>query len=40
MTLVSPDGPVAGFLLHIQGDRADFRWSDEPFGDDSEDSGA
>ncbi|WP_411098572.1 hypothetical protein [Streptomyces sp. x-45] len=30
--LVSPDGPVAEFLLHIQGDRAWFRWSDEPFG--------
>ncbi|MBZ6292251.1 hypothetical protein KVH30_14690 [Streptomyces olivaceus] len=30
--LVSPDGPVAGFLLHIRGDRAWFRWSDEPLG--------
>ncbi|MET7325727.1 hypothetical protein [Streptomyces sp. NPDC005549] len=30
--LVSPDGPVAEFLLHIEGDRAWFRWSDEPFG--------
>ncbi|MDT0612634.1 hypothetical protein [Streptomyces lancefieldiae] len=30
--LVSPDGPVAEFLLHIKGDRAWFRWSDEPFG--------
>ncbi|MGW8063780.1 hypothetical protein ACVV2G_16240 [Streptomyces ziwulingensis] len=29
--LVSPDGPVAEFLLRIQGDRAWFRWSDEPF---------
>ncbi|MER6322042.1 hypothetical protein ACWDF1_03070 [Streptomyces coelicoflavus] len=29
--LVSPDGPVAEFLLHIEGDRAWFRWSDEPF---------
>ncbi|MFE2459137.1 hypothetical protein [Streptomyces sp. NPDC059402] len=29
--LVSPDGPVAEFLLHIDGDRAWFRWSDEPF---------
>ncbi len=28
--LVSPDGPVAEFLLHIKGDRAWFRWSDEP----------
>ncbi|MFJ3888389.1 hypothetical protein [Streptomyces rubrogriseus] len=30
--LVSPDGPVAEFLLHIKGDRAWFRWSDEPSG--------
>ncbi|WP_345593000.1 hypothetical protein [Streptomyces marokkonensis] len=29
--LVSPDGPVAEFLLHIEGERAWFRWSDEPF---------
>ncbi|WP_328564224.1 hypothetical protein [Streptomyces coelicoflavus] len=29
--LVSPDGPVAEFLLHIEGDRAWFRWSEEPF---------
>lgn len=29
--LSSPDGPVAEFLLHIEGDRAWFRWSDEPF---------
>ncbi|MFD6194547.1 hypothetical protein [Streptomyces sp. NPDC060275] len=29
--LVSPDGPVAEFLLHIKDDRAWFRWSDEPF---------
>ncbi len=32
--LVSPDGPVAEFLLHIQGDRAWFRWSDESFGEE------
>ncbi|SME92493.1 hypothetical protein [Streptomyces sp. Amel2xC10] len=32
--LVSPSGPVAEFLLHIQGDEAWFRWSDEPFEDD------
>ncbi|MGW3353288.1 hypothetical protein ACWDA3_59230 [Nonomuraea rubra] len=31
VSLVSPHGPVAGFLLHIEGDRAWFRWSDEPF---------
>jgi hypothetical protein len=24
-------GPVAEFLLHIQGDQAWFRWSAEPF---------
>jgi hypothetical protein len=34
--LVSPDGPVAEFLLHIQGERAWFRWSDEPFGGEGE----
>ncbi|WAZ25973.1 hypothetical protein STRCI_007506 [Streptomyces cinnabarinus] len=33
VTLSSPDGPVAEFLLHIDGDRAWFRWSDEPFED-------
>ncbi len=33
VSLSSPDGPVAEFLLHIQGDRAWFRWSDEPFDD-------
>ncbi|MFG3513896.1 hypothetical protein [Streptomyces bobili] len=31
VALHSPEGPVAEFLLHIQGDRAWFRWSDEPF---------
>ncbi|MFI7404226.1 hypothetical protein ACIBW9_27725 [Streptomyces sp. NPDC049541] len=31
VSLSSPDGPVAEFLLHIEGDRAWFRWSDEPF---------
>ncbi|MGW0598771.1 hypothetical protein ACWD11_16675 [Streptomyces sp. NPDC002776] len=30
VSLSSPDGPVAEFLLHIEGDRAWFRWSDEP----------
>jgi hypothetical protein len=35
MTLVAPDGPVAEFLLHIQADRAWFRWSDEPFADET-----
>jgi hypothetical protein len=33
LTLVSPSGPVAEFLLHIEGDAAWFRWSDEPFDD-------
>ncbi|MFJ7073815.1 hypothetical protein [Streptomyces sp. NPDC098781] len=33
VSLTSPDGPVAEFLLHIDGDRAWFRWSEEPFGD-------
>ncbi|MEV0483542.1 hypothetical protein AB0I69_23430 [Streptomyces sp. NPDC050508] len=40
VTLTSPDGPVPEFLLHIEGDRAWFRWSDEPFGDDESDSEA
>ncbi|MEV5322230.1 hypothetical protein AB0K92_32105 [Streptomyces sp. NPDC052687] len=31
VSLCSPDGPVPDFLLHIEGDRAWFRWSDEPF---------
>ncbi|MFE1885310.1 hypothetical protein [Streptomyces diastatochromogenes] len=34
VSLSSPDGPVSEFLLHIEGDRAWFRWSDEPFEDD------
>lgn len=29
--LVAPGGPVAEYLLHIDGERARFRWSDEPF---------
>lgn len=33
VSLASPDGPVAEFLLHIDGERAWFRWSDEPFED-------
>ncbi|MFJ4466657.1 hypothetical protein ACIP2X_03965 [Streptomyces sp. NPDC089424] len=28
VSLSSPDGPVADFLLHIEGDRAWFRWID------------
>jgi hypothetical protein len=31
VSLCSPDGPVPEFLLHIEDDRAWFRWSDEPF---------
>ncbi|WP_371494175.1 hypothetical protein OG871_03615 [Kitasatospora sp. NBC_00374] len=34
VSLRSPSGPVAEFLLHIEGDRAWFRWSDEPFDDE------
>ncbi|MFI9815914.1 hypothetical protein [Saccharothrix variisporea] len=34
LTLVAPHGPVPEFLLHVQGDEAWFRWSDEPFTDD------
>lgn len=29
LTLVPPSGPVAGFLLHIDGDTARFRRNDE-----------
>ncbi|MCX5329335.1 hypothetical protein [Streptomyces sp. NBC_00140] len=31
VSLTSPEGPVPEFLLHIEGDRAWFRWSDKPF---------
>ncbi|MEE1941937.1 hypothetical protein V1L54_21440 [Streptomyces sp. TRM 70361] len=31
ISLTAPSGPVAEFLLHIDGDRAWFRWSDRPF---------
>lgn len=34
VSLMSPDGPVPEFLLHIEGDRAWFRWSDKPFEGD------
>ncbi|WP_328753501.1 hypothetical protein OHT57_43905 [Streptomyces sp. NBC_00285] len=37
VSLVAPDGPVPEFLLHIKGDRAWFRWSDEPFDDAPDD---
>ncbi|MFE2416841.1 hypothetical protein [Streptomyces hokutonensis] len=36
VTLTSPDGPVPEFLLHIEGERAWFRWSDEPFDEDGD----
>ncbi|WP_019070081.1 hypothetical protein [Streptomyces hokutonensis] len=36
VALTSPDGPVPEFLLHIEGERAWFRWSDEPFDDDED----
>ncbi len=39
MTLTSPDGPVPEFLLHIEGEQAWFRWSDEPFDEDEETPG-
>lgn len=39
VTLTSPDGPVPEFLLHIEGERAWFRWSDEPFDEDEEPPG-
>ncbi|MCF6468429.1 hypothetical protein FAF44_08500 [Nonomuraea sp. MG754425] len=32
LDLVSPRGPVAEFLLHVEGDRASFRWSEGPGG--------
>lgn len=35
VSLASPDGPVPEFLLHVDGDRAWFRWNDEPFDDDA-----
>lgn len=34
LSLVAPHGPVPEFLLHVQGDEAWFRWSDEPFPDE------
>lgn len=30
MHLVAPTGPVAEFLLHLDGERAWFRWIDSP----------
>ncbi|MFI5753808.1 hypothetical protein [Streptomyces sp. NPDC051569] len=35
VSLVAPRGPVADFLLHIDGDRAWFRWSDTPLTDEA-----
>jgi hypothetical protein len=34
VSLIAPSGPVPEFLLHIEDDRAWFRWSDEPFEED------
>ncbi|MFK4101949.1 hypothetical protein ACI2L1_18100 [Streptomyces sp. NPDC019531] len=34
VSLIAPHGPVPEFLLHIDGDWAWFRWSDEPFDKD------
>ncbi|WP_327319987.1 hypothetical protein [Streptomyces sp. NBC_01235] len=34
VSMISPRGPVPEFLLHIQGDEAWFRWSDEAFEED------
>ncbi|MDT0494204.1 hypothetical protein ACPEIF_14490 [Streptomyces sp. NPDC012600] len=35
LALAGPEGvAVAEFLLHIQGDRAWFRWSDTPFSEE------
>ncbi|MFF6906099.1 hypothetical protein ACFY9Q_09180 [Streptomyces sp. NPDC012389] len=35
LALAGPEGEaVAEFLLHIQGDRAWFRWSDTPFSEE------
>jgi hypothetical protein len=31
LELHSADGPAAAFLLHIESDRAWFRWTDTPF---------
>ncbi|GII01489.1 hypothetical protein [Planobispora takensis] len=31
LTLVSPSGPVAEFILHVEEGKAWFRWSAEPF---------
>ena len=37
LRLVGPDGrDVPEFLLHVDGDEATWRWSDEPFGDEVE----
>ncbi|WTR19158.1 hypothetical protein OG565_18710 [Streptomyces sp. NBC_00138] len=30
LQLVAPAGPVAEFLLHVEGERAWFRWIDDP----------
>jgi hypothetical protein len=40
VSLSSPDGPVPEFLLHIEGDHAWFRWSDEPFDEEEAEAAA
>ncbi|MGY4981696.1 hypothetical protein ACWCYL_31880 [Streptomyces sp. 900105755] len=30
LQLVAPAGPVAEFLLHVEGEQASFRWIDDP----------
>ncbi|MFY1652087.1 hypothetical protein ACN27J_14465 [Solwaraspora sp. WMMB762] len=41
VVLIDPDGAaVPEFLLHVEGDEAWWRWSDEPFDDDDDDSGS
>lgn len=37
LVLTGPEGKdVAEFLLHIQGDRAWFRWSETPFSEEGQ----
>lgn len=37
VVLIDPDGqPASEFLLHVDGDEAWWRWTDEPFDDDED----
>ncbi|MFF4006938.1 DUF4240 domain-containing protein [Streptomyces sp. NPDC001717] len=38
LSLLSPAGPVAEFLLHVQDGQTWFRWSDESFGDEDDEN--